>query len=75
MSTKPSRRVEKLRERWFTYKRTLNTDRIRIYTRAFRETEGEPQVIRRAKAFAAVAREIPINIYPDEWTEGRTTGE
>ena len=31
-----------------------------------KETEGEPIEIRRAKAFAATVRGVPINIYPDE---------
>jgi len=30
------------------------------------ETEGEQMVIRQAKVFAAIVREMPINIYPDE---------
>ena len=59
MFTKPSQRIEGLREKWFTYSRTLNTDRIRIYTKSFKETEGQPREIRLAKALSAVVREIP----------------
>ncbi|MCH7908059.1 MAG: hypothetical protein IIB38_00390 [Candidatus Hydrogenedentes bacterium] len=31
-----------------------------------RETEGEAKITRQAKAFAAIVREMPINIYADE---------
>ena len=31
-----------------------------------KETEGEPMVSRKAKVFAAIVREIPIDVYPDE---------
>jgi len=35
-------------------------------TRVRKETEGEPLIARRTKAFAATVREVPINIYPNE---------
>ncbi|HEU4627289.1 MAG TPA: pyruvate formate lyase family protein [Steroidobacteraceae bacterium] len=37
-----------------------------LVTRAFRESEGEPQIIRCARAFATVLDEIPIYIEPDD---------
>ena len=39
---------------------------LRIITRVSKETEGEPEVIRHAKIFCALARETPIEILPDE---------
>ena len=59
-------RVERLRETFFSLKPTASIDRTRVETRVMKETEGEPMVTRRAKAFAAMVREIPIDIYPDE---------
>lgn len=38
----------------------------RLVTRAFRESEGEPQIIRCARAFATVLDEIPIHIGPED---------
>ena len=35
-------------------------------TRSMKETEGEPMVIRRAKAFAACVQAMPADIFPDE---------
>ena len=68
--TQPTDRVRRLREAFFTYKPTVELERMRIVTRIFRETEGEPMVFRRAKAFAAVIEAIPARIFPDELIVG-----
>ena len=49
---------------------TVYPDRLAIMTRVFKETEGEPQVVRTAKAMAAVFRETPIQIYEHELLVG-----
>ena len=59
-------RVERLREAYMSLKPTASIDRARIETRVMKETEGEPMITRKAKIFAAIVREIPIDIYPDE---------
>jgi len=41
-----------------------------LWTESYRETEGQPQVIRQAKAFANLLNNIPIIIYPDELIVG-----
>jgi len=66
LTMKPTARVNRLRETYFRLKPVLEIDRARTLTRSMRETEGEPMVIRRAKAFAAIVREMPVNIAPDE---------
>ena len=63
-------RVDRLRERHLSIKQTASIDRLRIETRVMRQTEGEPMVIRRAKIFSAVCREMPIEIWPDELIVG-----
>ena len=70
LTVKPTPRVERLREAFVRLKATASIDRARIETRVMKETEGEPMVTRRAKVFAAVAREMPIDIYPDELIVG-----
>lgn len=45
-------------------------DRARLFTRAFRETEGQPLIIRRAHAFETVMREIPIFINDEQLIVG-----
>ncbi len=41
-----------------------------LWTESYRNTEGQPQVIRQAKAFAHLLSNVPIKIYPDELIVG-----
>jgi choline trimethylamine-lyase len=74
LTIKPTARVERLRERMLGYRATAQIFKSRINTRVMKETEGEPQITRIAKAFAAVVRESPLNIYPDELFVGFPAG-
>jgi len=65
-TAQPTARVERLRQRYLDTKDRAVIDIGRIMTKVMKETEGEPIEIRRAKAFAATVRGVPINIYPDE---------
>jgi len=62
----PTPRVERLKETFLRTEPVIEIDRDRVYTRVMKETDGEPMVIRRAKGFSAVVREMPISIAPDE---------
>ena len=66
ITIKPTARVEMLRQRYLDTKDKAVIDLLRIRTRVWKETEGQPAVTRHAKAFAAIVREMPVNIYPDE---------
>ena len=66
LTIKPTPRVERLRQRYLDTRNKAVIDISRIVTRVMKETEGEPIVTRRAKAFAATVRGAPVNIYPDE---------
>jgi len=68
-------RVERLRQAVLYGNAGASIDRARIETRVMRETGGEPIVTRRAKVFAAVAREMPIDILPDELIVGCFSGK
>ncbi|HEY91133.1 MAG TPA: hypothetical protein G4O07_04790 [Dehalococcoidia bacterium] len=70
---KPTPRVQRLRENFFNIERSLSIERVRIEARVMRETEGEPMITRRAKVFATVLREMPVDIYPDELIAGNTS--
>ena len=63
---RPTPRVERLRQRYLETKNKAVIEIGRIVTRVMKQTEGQPIVTRRAKAFAATVRGVPINIYPDE---------
>ena len=73
LTMKPAPRIERLRETLLRLKLTASIERTRIETRAMKETEGEPTTTRRAKVFAAVLRELPVDIYPDELLVGCTS--
>ena len=62
----PTPRVERLRQRYLDTPNKAVIHLGRIVTRVWKETEGEPLMARRAKAFAATVRGVPTNIYPDE---------
>jgi len=66
MTIPPSQRVERLRRRYLETENKAVIHISRIITRVMRETGGEPLITRRAKAFAATVREVPVNIHPDE---------
>ena len=63
-------RIEKLRNMYLERRYSVSIEKMRIETRSMKETEGEPIEIRRAKVFAAYARELPIGIFPDELIVG-----
>jgi len=51
-------------------KPTVSIDRARIETKIMKVTEDDPVITRRAKFFAAMVREVPIEVYPDELLVG-----
>jgi formate C-acetyltransferase len=63
---KPTSRVERLRQRYLSIRNKVAIDIARARTQSRKKTEGEPLVTRRAKSFAAIVRNVPTNIYPDE---------
>jgi len=75
LTMKPTPRVERLRETFLDIKPSVAIDRARIETRVMKETEGESVITRRAKVFAASAREMPIYIFPDQLIVGCIGGK
>ena len=73
LTMKPTPRVKRIREAFLSIERSVSIERARIEARVMKETEGEPMITRRAKVFAAVLREMPIDIYPDELIVGNTS--
>ena len=52
----------------------VDMDRARLVTRAYRETEGQPWAIRRARAVEMMCGEMPIFIKPGEFIVGDANG-
>ena len=70
LTVQPTQRIERHRQRYINRKLVYTIDRDRIEVRVMKETEGEPMVTRKAKLFAAIVRELPIDIFPDELLVG-----
>ena len=70
-----SQRIEKLKEGILTRKYRLCVEHARLVTESFKQTDGEPQVLRRAKAFANVLDNITIFIEDGELIVGNVASE
>ncbi len=68
-----SDRIERLKEDLFREMPQIEADRAVLLTESYMETEGEPMVVRRAKAFKNILEKIPITIRPYELVVGSST--
>jgi len=60
-------RIQKLRTKILEFRDgEISSARAKLVTESYRRTEGEPPVIRKAKAFLHIMRHIPIEILPGE---------
>ena len=68
-----SERIPKLIEHLFEGMPTIESARAKLITESYQQTESEPIIIRRAKAFEHILKHIPIIIRPEELIVGSTT--
>ena len=68
-----SPRIGRLVEHLFAEMPQVEADRAVLLTESYRETENEPIITRRAKAFYHICENIPITIRPEELIVGSTT--
>ncbi|WP_373215477.1 glycyl radical protein [Ruminococcus sp. 5_1_39BFAA] len=66
-------RISRLVDNLFEKMPEIESARAKLITESYRETEGEPIITRRAKAFAHILRNIPIIIRDEELIVGSTT--
>ena len=66
-------RIQKLIDDLYDHMPVIEADRAVFLTESYKETEGEPVIFRRAKAFQAICEELPITIRPGELIVGSTT--
>lgn len=66
-------RIPKLVAHLFEQMPQIEADRAVLLTEAYRQTEGEPIILRRAKAFRHILENIPITIRPLELVVGSAT--
>ena len=66
-------RISRLIDRLFASMPEIEADRAVLLTASYKETEGQPMVTRRSKAFYHILENIPITIRPDELIVGSAT--
>ena len=70
LAVEPSARIERLRADYLRPELIASIDREHIEVKVMKATEGEEMVLRKAKVFAAVVREMPVEIFEDELVVG-----
>ncbi len=70
---KKSPRIDKLKAELYSKMPEIEADRAVLVTESYMQTESEPIVLRRAKAFRHILENIPITIRPEELVVGSAT--
>ena len=68
-----SPRIQKLVDALYEHMPVIESARAKLITASYKETEGEPIITRRAKAFAHILHNIPIIIRDNELIVGSST--
>ena len=68
-----SPRIQGLIDHLFQSKPQIEADRAVLLTESYKQTENEPIITRRAKAFKHILENIPITIRPNELVVGAAT--
>ena len=68
-----SPRIQKLVDALYEHMPVIESARAKLITESYKETEGEPIITRRAKAFAHILHSIPIIIRDNELIVGSST--
>ena len=68
-----SPRIQKLVDALYEHMPVIESARAKLITESYKETEGEPIITRRAKAFAHILHDIPIIIRDNELIVGSST--
>ena len=66
-------RIQRLVDHLYEHMPVIESARAKLLTESYKETENEPIITRRAKAFAHILRHIPIIIRDDELIVGSST--
>lgn len=66
-------RLQLMKENLFKHNRQISLERAILYTESYKKTEGEPTIIRRAKATAHILDNVKISIREGELLVGNRT--
>ncbi len=65
-TTRPTARALRLKKRLLENERQIDVERTRYATESYRQTEGQPMPLRRAKMLLHLVRRMSLTIHPDE---------
>ena len=68
--SQPTERVKRLRQVIIDAVPQVESDRARLITESYKETEGLTNILRRAKAVEKIFNELPVTIRDDELIVG-----
>lgn len=68
-----SERIKRMVDHLFAKMPEVEAARAQLITQSYQATEGQPTVIRKAKAFEHILKHLPIIIRPEELIVGSTT--
>ena len=66
-------RIQRLKAALFQHTREISLERALLYTASHQQTEGEPVILRRAKATAYILEKVEISIRDEELVAGNRT--
>lgn len=66
-------RIQRLKAALFQNHREISLERALLYTASHQQTEGEPVILRRAKATAYILEHVEISIRDEELIAGNRT--
>ncbi len=68
-----SDRIDRLKDNLYKKMPEIESARAKLITESYKQTEGEPVIMRRAKAFLHILQNLPIVIRDEELVVGSTT--
>ncbi|MGX2946457.1 formate C-acetyltransferase [Enterococcus alishanensis] len=68
-----NQRIQTMKDHLFMEKRQISLERALLYTESYQKTEGEPTIIRRAKAVVHILENVAISIREGELLVGNRT--
>lgn len=71
--SKPTERIERLRKVIINAMPQVESERACLATQAYKETEGLPAIMRRAKVVEKIFTQLPVTIREDELVVGSIT--
>lgn len=73
VSSKHNQRIQRMKANLFKEKRQISLERALLYTESYKETEGLPVILRRAKAVEHILKNVAISIREGELLVGNRT--